>query len=677
MGLGDTSKIEVANPFFVTRSEYEIENPHVFVLELMRKPEHFFFTAKHVFNKILPPLQLAILRELWIRPVPMLLGSRGMGKSFILAMYAMIRALLCQGSKIVIVGAAFRQAKVVFDYCQEIWENAPVLRDMVGQDKRNGPRRDVDRCSLRMGDSIIIALPLGDGTKIRGQRANIILADEFASIPKEIFETVVRGFTAVSQSPIEKLQRESRKAAIKDLGKWSDKHEQLEQGKLLSNQTVVSGTAYYSFNHFYEYWKQYKAIIESRGDRHKLGELFNGEIPENFNHKDYSIIRVPYQKLPKGFMDEKQIGQAKATVHIGTFQMEYGAVFATDSNGFFKRSLVESCVSGKPLNPIEHPSCGLVKFNAVLRGDVSRQYVMAIDPASEQDNFSIVILELWPEHRRIVFCWTTTRKRFKAKVRAGLAKEGDFYGYTARKIRELLKVFSCPRIAMDSQGGGVAVMEALQDKDKLQVGERPMYPIVVEDEPRDTDDLPGEHIIEVINFAKADWVRDANHGMRKDFEDHALLFPEFNAARLSLSLEEDKETGRVTVDSEGHIEKLYDTLEDCFLEIEAIKDELASIVHTQTGTSMRDRWDTPETKEKGGKKGRLRKDRYSSILMANMVGRTMQRAPVAPEYQAMGGFAHELGKGKKTTSSSMWIGPDWWTQKSNRHPQTYGAVVKR
>ncbi len=107
-----------------------------------------------------------------------------------------------------------------------------------------------------------------------------------------------------------------------------------------------------------------------------------------------------------------------------------------------------------------------------MRGNPKSEHVIAIDPASEKDNFSIVIVERWPDHRRIVYCWTTTRSRFKAKVAKGLVDESDFYGYAARKIRELRMLFPAARIAIDTQGGGVAVIEALQDKERLKEGEK-------------------------------------------------------------------------------------------------------------------------------------------------------------------------------------------------------------
>ena len=115
---------------------------------------------------------------------------------------------------------------------------------------------------------------------------------------------------------------------------------------------------------------------------------------------------------------------------------------------------------------------------------------------------------------------------------------------------------------MDAQGGGIAVMEALHDKDKIQGGEVALWPIIDEDKEKDTDGEPGLHVLEMIQFAKSDWVVEANHGMRKDFEDKALLFPYFDSATIGLAISDDKIKDRK-----------YDTLEDCVMEIEELKDE--------------------------------------------------------------------------------------------------------
>lgn len=654
--LGDISKLHLGNPLEKT-TQFDKENPHIHLLRLMRNPKYFGYTCKTIFNIELAPFQLVMLEELWKRKYPMVIAARGASKSFTLALYAMLRALLHQGCKIIIVGAAFRQAKVIFEYCEAIWHNAPVLRDLVGVSGRSGPRRDIDRCTCTIGDSLIIALPLGDGTKIRGQRANYIIADEFASIPKDIYENVVSGFAAVSSSPIESMKSAARIRVLRSLGMWAG---ETNEDTGYGNQAVLAGTAFYAFNHFAEYWKQYKAFIESKGDIHKLEEIFHGEVPPKFDWKDFSIYRMPVELLPEGFMDEKHVARSRATVHTGIYNMEFGACFATDSNGFFKRSLIESCVT---TTGIELPS-GVVRFNTVTRGNPKRKYVYGVDPASEKDNFSIVVLELAEDHRRIVYCWTATRQGHKDMVKAGLVKEDNFYGFCARKIRLLMKVFPCERIAMDSQGGGVAVMEALHDEDKMEKGEKQIWPVIDEDDERDTDDFPGLHILEMVQFADAKYTHAANHGMRKDFEDKALLFPFFDPLSIALATEQDKQDQR-----------LYDTLEDAVQEIEELKSELTTIVHTQTGQSGRDKWDTPEVKLPGGKKGRLRKDRYSALLMANMTARTIERAMAGPDYKHVGAVAGQTKKQEKT--GNLYVGPAWFMEGIKKAANVYGTVVRR
>lgn len=608
---------------------------------LMMQPEYFSFASKYILNIELSPFQSLFLQEMWNRKFPMLIGNRGMGKSFLLSVYTLLRALFMPRRKIIVVGAAFRQSKVLFEYMESIWKNAPVLRDLC--DTNSGPRRDVDRCAMYINQSTITCLPLGDGSKIRGQRANDIIADEFASIPRDIFENVVAGFAAVSASPIEKIKEKAKEKKAKELGlSFPSNSSSFDK----SNQIILSGTAYYDFNHFSEYWKRYHAIIESKGNEHLLSEVFGGDVPGDFNWKEYSIIRMPVDKLPDGFLDSGQIARAKATIHSGIYNMEYGAVFTTDSQGFFKRSLIEACTTSKS-KPITFPS-GEVFFEATLKGDTKKRHIFGVDPASEVDNFSIVVLEINPDHRRIVHCWTTTRKQHKEKLKSKLVDEDDFYSYCAKKIRDLMKLYPCEEIAIDAQGGGIAVVEALQDKDKIRDGEIPIWPIIEPDKEKDTDNNSGLHILRICQFAKADWVSSSNHGLRKDFEDRVLLFPFFDSVSLGLSVEEDNAAGRK-----------YDTLEDCVMEIEELKNELSMIVMTQT-SSGRERWDTPEIKLSAGRKSRLRKDRYSALLMANSSARNfiIEKIEYAP---VIGGFATTIRSNQD--SGKMYIGPSWFADK--------------
>ena len=638
----DVDESKIFNPLTHTYANSE-EEFHIHLTWLMSQPEYFSFVCKQVFNIDILPMQSLILHELWNRKFPMLIGSRGLGKSFILSLYSMLRAFFMPGRKIVIVGAAFRQSKVLFEYMDTIWQNSPLLRDIMGPS--SGPRRDVDRCVMKLGKSTITCLPLGDGTKIRGQRANDIITDEFASVPREIFENVVAGFAAVSSSPIENVKRLASEKKAKELGEYLELADsEVEQD--MSNQIILSGTAYYDFNHFADYWKKWRSIIKSKGNPTKLKEVFgNEEVPKDFDWTQYSIMRIPFEMLPEGFMDAAQVARSKATVHSGIYQMEFAACFTTDSQGFFKRSLIESCVVSND-NQIKLPS-GEVFFSPALIGDSQSQYIIGVDPASEVDNFSIVVLEVQPDHRRIVYCWTTTRSHHKEMVKSGITSESDYYSFCARKIRDLMKRFPCNHVAMDAQGGGIAVMEALHDKDKIKDGELAIWPIIDENKHKDTADNPGLHILEMCQFAKSDWLAEANHGLRKDFEDKVLLFPFFDSVSLGLSTATD-----------AIAERKYDTLEDCVLEIEELKNELSMIQMTQTA-SGRDKWDTPEMIVAAGKKQKIRKDRYSALLMANMAGRTLARTPEKSIYNTTGGFANN---DRMSMEGPSFTGPNWFTQ---------------
>lgn len=1041
-------------------------DPAMELLDVLSTPDYFYLTCKHIFNIRLLPFQLAILRELWIRKFPMFIAARGGGKTWLLSLYCVLRALFTQGSKIIVVGAAFRQSKLLFEYMEHFWRGSPILRNMVGSGQHQGPKRDIDRCNFYIGDSEIIAIPIGDGSKIRGLRANYTIADEFASIPQEVYEVVIKGFSSVNASPDIRVKDMANIKVLKSLGMYIEA-EDVKEGMGSGNQTVISGTAYYHFNHFYSYWKRYKEIIESKGDKHKLGEIFKGEVPEGFDWKQFSIFRIPVHTLPDGFMDMSQVHQAKALVHRSIYNMEYGACekegtpiitqrgiipiekilvgdlvlthrgrfrpitkltyrkysgkvntyktlyfnqyitttqdhlfwygeekfqelrndstyltnlvelyglnqlnmenfcanyletkteliyptpsqsritvneqksirnsnkstkelaklynlsittinriknndtipkgairkiielsyefglivgyyaaegsvgangraisfaldehkdtkyqkqlleaikstfgifghkyikkkntceiainnrllvelftkicpgvsqtklikheilysnkeflrgfiegywngdghigndiavahctnlgllsqvrvalsyfgvssslnyksdntfelvlhgdsfknfinifyshlnkelsigiskvinngsltilpiidkltsdyeglvynleveedfsyskpnatvhncFARDSDGFFKRSLIESCVTKEP---VLLPS-GPVSFSAVTHGVPGVKYIYGIDPASEKDNFAIVILEVREDHRRIVYCWSINRQKMRERIQEqGKAADKSFYTFCAQKIRDLMKVFPTEHIGMDTQGGGVAIMEALHEKEFIRHGEVPLWPYIKyddtdpfwwEDKDKPTDGESGSHILHMVQFANAKFTADSNHGLRKDFEERVTLFPYFDAVTISDAIGMDKITGRN-----------YDTLEDCVVEIEELKDELATIQHTQTQNG-RDKWDTPEVKLPGNKKGRLRKDRYTALIIANMIARTISHTPQKQPYIFVGGYA-----GQKPVSDEyngkMYTGPEHIVSKMNEYG--YGMGVFR
>lgn len=638
------------NPLDILRTEDNTEFEKK-IAWLLSQPDYFSFLCKHIFNVDILPFQGVIIGELWKRKFPMLIAGRGGSKTYLLALYSLMRCLIMPNRRVLVAGAAFRQSKFVHEYMETIWKNAPVLRDLC--DQESGPTRSPDMCRFTVNGSTVTCIPIGTGEKVRGYRCQDLLIEEFSSHSKEIFETVLAGFGNVSSAPADVVRR---MAAIDSAIERGIDPSLLgtESDFVMGNQIILCGTAYYQFNHFADYWKKYKQIINSKGNLKSIREIFPEGAPDGFDWKHYSILRVPYDVLPKGFMDAGNIARSKASVHSSIFDMEMNCIFVSDSQGFFKRSLLESCVASE--NNSIHLSSGEVVFDSMVKGSPTGRYIMGVDPASEVDNFSIVIIELHADHRRIVHCWTTTRQTHSERVKLGLTTEDNFYSYCARRIRELMRSFPTERIMIDSQGGGIAVNEALHESSNLHAGELAIWPIIEEDKEKPTDDEVGLHIVELVNFAKSEWTSESNHGMRKDFEDKVLLFPKFDPIVLGLAAELDKINN-----------KLYDTLEDCVMEIEEMKNELALIEISQTPNG-RDRWDTPEFKVGANKKKKMRKDRYSALLMANMGARNYSLLEAAA-YQPYGGFS----KGSAGAKSEItYVGPLWWTQSMNKG-DVYGS----
>ena len=62
------------------------------------------------------PFQSVMLHMMWHKKFPMILACRGAGKTFMLAIFCLLKCLLVPGTKVVIVSGGFRQAKFTFQY---------------------------------------------------------------------------------------------------------------------------------------------------------------------------------------------------------------------------------------------------------------------------------------------------------------------------------------------------------------------------------------------------------------------------------------------------------------------------------------------------------------------------------------------------------------------------------
>jgi len=513
------------------------------------------FGIKYILNTNIYPFQMAIIRAILMHKFPILLLSRGAGKTFILGMAALLEALLKPNTKIILVSASFRQSKQIFDVIKKIYERAPLLRIM----SSGPPSQGVDRCSFEVNCSTITALPLGNGGKIRGERAHTIIVDEFDSVAQEVFDVVIRGFAATQADPWQKtktllLAGDNKVVANKD---------QNAQG----NKIILSGTAGFKTGPLYRAYKQYSKILENRisGSADKFKEILGEEIDGNevVEYEDYCIVRYSYKQLPPGLMEKKIIQNARMSMPKMLFEMEYMAQFGDDSLGFFKNKDIVAATSTFPDG-----------FAPLLQGLPNKRYIMGVDPARTNDRFAICIIELGTPNK-LVYATAFQQKKFSEATAI---------------VRDLLRKFNVIGIGMDRGGGGYAVEECLAMESLMKPGDRKIFAV----DDGNSDSKGGQKILFPFDFS-SNWIEEANTLLQKNIEDKTIMFP-----------------------MEAWTGSHNDDAEDIIFNIRETKKELSFVEVTYTKSGKK-HFDLMPACNKPTDEAPKHKDRYSALLIGNFL----------------------------------------------------------
>ncbi|MCK4526428.1 hypothetical protein KAW18_03585 [candidate division WOR-3 bacterium] len=419
-------------------------------------------------------------------------------------------------------GMISHNSKMIFAEVEKLYAQSSILREACDKP----PTRGSDVCYLRfksvggMTPSYIEALPLGaDGSKIRGSRFYLVLIDEFAQMPPKIIDTVLMPMGATSLAPMERVRRLEQKTHLISLGLASE--DDFEQESV--NKMIMTSSGFYKFNHM---WKRMK-------DHWLQEDLAEKEGIEG----QYAVWQVPYWDLPEGFLDQNNVDEAKRVMSSSEFRMEYEAEMVSDSEGFFKASLIESCSIDSG-------------FTIEMRGDPKAQYIIGVDPnQGGRASCGIVILRIGTVNKivNVLELRTQTTQQL------------------TQIIQNLCDKLNVIRIFMDKGGGGKAVCDLLEE------GYNGKTPII----DRTNDDhrhLSGSHILELIYFNPA-WIADANFTVKSMLEDKKLLFPE------------------------PPIGSTLDIEAASYTTVTTLKSQMLNIIVTQTSTGIL-HFDTPQKGQK-------------------------------------------------------------------------------
>jgi hypothetical protein len=116
------------------------------------------------------------LRNMWTKQFTLMKWGRGTSKTFMSAVFVVLKAMLFPRVKIGIIGPTYRQAQYIFDEIEHFVHKSPFLRTAT----IGGISRGTNATKLKFKNgSFIEALPVGadGGNKIRGRRYNCLTYD--------------------------------------------------------------------------------------------------------------------------------------------------------------------------------------------------------------------------------------------------------------------------------------------------------------------------------------------------------------------------------------------------------------------------------------------------------------------------------------------------------------------
>lgn len=463
----------------------------------------------------LAPIQRIVFEDMWFKNYVIGVMGRGGGKTFMQGLLAVLHCLLYPGYRVGLIAPTFRQSKMMFSEVEKLYHKSNIVK----QACEKKPTRGTDTCFLRFkaiggyNGSYIEALPLGvDGAKIRGSRFYLICIDELAQVPDKVLDLVVRPFAAVSLEPMEKVRRLEQQAKLIAQGLATE--DDFEDETV--NKMVMTSSGFFKFNHMWRRMKDHWVMMDKFGLESK-----------------HVVHQIPYWFLPTGFLELDSITEAKRTMSSYEFQMEYEAAMISDSEGFFKASLLEECTIDSG-------------FDIELRGDPSAQYIVGVDPnQGGSASCGVLIIKIGAINKIVNVL------ELKEKTTQGLTMA----------IQRICDMYNVIRIFMDQGGGGKAVMDLLDDG---YDGHEP----IIDRTDKDKINRQGSHILEMVNFTPA-WIADANFSTLSLLEDKRLKFPE-----PPISASDDK----------------YGISYDVF---NILKSQILSIIVTQTASGLL-HFDTPK-----------------------------------------------------------------------------------
>lgn len=487
----------------------------------------------------------------------MYIAARGQGKTFLTALFCVVRCILFPKTKICVASATRPQAnevllKIVDDFMKNYgWGSENLCREIsyhsVGANKAV--------IEFKNGSWIKVVTASDSG---RGSRANILVIDEFRMVELDTINTVLRRFLTAPRQP-----------AYLNNPKYAHLLER--------NKEIYMSSAWYKSHWSFEKAKSY--VLNFFDDT-----------------KKYFICGLPYQiSIMEGLLSREQIEDeiSESNFDETKFSMEMESLWWGDTeDAFFKFDDIFQCRQLKTaIYPLSFNNVKNIKIPDLV---LNERRILSVDIAlmaskkHKNDASSIIINSAIP----------TNNNNYTSNIVYLENHEGLKTEELALIVRRLFKWFKCTDLVVDTNGSGLGVYDILVG-DILDHETGELYPALT-----CRNDKAMAERCRVDNAPAVIWSIKAS----PEFNNKActLLRSGFQNGKINLLVSEEiaNEVLREKIKSFNNM-PAWEQLEYKmpYVQTSLLVYELVSLEHEIKGTNIK-------IKEKSG----MRKDRYSSLV---------------------------------------------------------------
>lgn len=507
--------------------------------------------------------QKLLLFMMNISEVFIYIASRGQGKTFLCAIYCCCKAILYPHTKICIASGTRGQAINVLEKIQtDLLPNSPELNAEI--DWKNTKFNGTNAIMMFKNGSYIKVVTAGESA--RGNRAHVLILDEFRLIDKDTIDTILKKFLSSARMPVYSELTDEEK----------DREKEKEQLK----------TLYFSSGYYQDHWSFLKC-------KDTFVRMLRGR-------KEF-IVGLPWQlAVDEGLlsMDTVEADMTEADFTEVKWAMEMEAIFWGAGDGsFFDYDVVAKNRHLKyPMYPDRLSSkfgsgknVGMVRIPPKQNGELrllSADIALMSSKKHNNDATAIFINQMMP----------TKSGRYTHNIVYTESMEGARGEDQALLIRKLFDEYDCDYIVLDTQGVGMTVYEPLT-KDLVDPDTGEQYPAL-----SCCNDAEMAARCTVIGAPKVIW---SIKGTAQFNSDCAVLLREgFKSGRIRL-LTNEYDADELLAEIGGYSklnppERL--ALQMPYINTTLLIDELVRLQHDESSGKVK-------IKERAG----MRKDRYSSL----------------------------------------------------------------